>query len=91
VIFLLLGVMLIMSKEKLLSLTSREKEVLTMLADGYTNREVGTILNISHRTVEAHRLNIMLKLEKSHIVDLVKFAIKHQLTAIDKHKPNIKH
>ena len=80
-----------MSKEKLLSLTSREKEVLTMLADGYTNREVGAILNISHRTVEAHRLNIMLKLEKLHIVDLVKFAIKHQLTSVNKHKSNAKH
>ncbi|MFY9221511.1 MAG: helix-turn-helix transcriptional regulator [Blastocatellia bacterium] len=75
-----------MTKEKLLSLTPREKEVLIMLADGYSNREVGVILSISHRTVEAHRLNIMLKLEKLHIVDLVKFAIKHQLTSVNKHK-----
>ena len=90
-IFLFLGVMLIMSKEQLLSLTSREKEVLTMLADGYTNREVGAILNISHRTVEAHRLHIMLKLEQTHIVDLVKFAIKHQLTSVNKHKSSTKY
>ena len=80
-----------MTKEKLLSLTPREKEVLTMLADGYSNKEVGAILNISHRTVEAHRLHIMFKLEKLHIVDLVKFAIKHQLTSVNKHKSNTKH
>ena len=85
------GLILSMTKEKLLSLTEREKEILTMLADGYTNREVGTILNISHHTVEAHRLNIMLKLEQTHIVDLVKFAIKHQLTSVNKHKSNTKH
>ena len=45
------------------SLTLREKEILTQLIKEKSNTEIGTLLNISKRTVETHRKNIMLKLE----------------------------
>ena len=43
-------------------LTPREREVLTLLAEGHTSREIGSILEISARTVEHHRARLMSKL-----------------------------
>lgn len=68
------------------ALTAREKEVLTLLADGYANEEVGQILTLSRRTIEAHRARIMLKLNLHDLPKLVKYSIKNELTTIDKHR-----
>jgi DNA-binding NarL/FixJ family response regulator len=57
------------------SLTSREREVLTLVADGKSNKEVAVELKISVKTAEAHRINIMRKLNAHSVVDLVKYAM----------------
>ncbi|HWR66420.1 MAG TPA: response regulator transcription factor [Bellilinea sp.] len=61
------------------ALTEREKEILTLIVQGYTNREMGDSLNISVRTVETHRSNIMEKLNLHSRVDLVRYAKQHKL------------
>lgn len=53
------------------SLTAREKEILKLLSLGQTNKEIGLILNISYRTVEVHRANIVDKLGAKTLIDLV--------------------
>ncbi len=60
-------------------LTPREQEVLTCIADGYTNRDIAKALVISVNTVERHRENIMAKLDMHDRVELVKYAIKKGL------------
>jgi two-component system response regulator NreC len=57
-------------------LTSREQEVLTLLADGASNTEIAESLNISPKTVARHRENIMSKLNLHSRSDLVKYAIR---------------
>ena len=60
-------------------LTSREREVLQMLAEGKTNKEIATLLNLSVYTVDAHRGRIMEKLNLHSINDLVRFALRNGL------------
>jgi two-component system response regulator NreC len=60
-------------------LTDREREVLQMIAEGYTNREVAKSLYISVKTVEAHRAHIMQKLDIHEVAKLVKYAIQKGL------------
>jgi two-component system response regulator NreC len=62
-------------------LTVREREVLTCIAEGMTNREIAEALVISIKTVERHRENIMAKLDMHNRVELVKYAIKKGLIA----------
>jgi two-component system response regulator NreC len=62
-------------------LTAREREVLTCIAEGMTNREIAEALVISIKTVERHRENIMAKLDMHNRVELVKYAIKKGLIA----------
>ena len=62
-------------------LTEREHEVMRLLADGMTSKEVATLLQISIRTVESHRINISRKLGFSSIADLVRYAIRHGIAA----------
>jgi DNA-binding NarL/FixJ family response regulator len=62
-------------------LTAREREVLTCIAEGMTNREIAEALVISSKTVERHRENIMAKLDMHNRVELVKYAIKKGLIA----------
>ena len=57
-------------------LTSREEEVLALLAEGATNAEIGEQLNISPKTVARHRENIMAKLNLHSKTELVKYAIR---------------
>jgi DNA-binding NarL/FixJ family response regulator len=64
-------------------LTEREREVLQLIAEGYTSQEIGDKLFISRRTVDKHRQNLMAKLECSHQADLVRFALQHSLIPID--------
>ncbi len=60
-------------------LTSREREVLQMLAEGKTNKEVAVVLNLSVYTVDAHRGHIMEKLNVHSINELVRFAVRNRL------------
>ena len=76
-----------MAKEnKPRNLTDREKEVVKLLADGYANEEVGTILGLSRRTIEAHRARIMLKLNVHTLPGLVKYCIQNEITTVDTHR-----
>ena len=61
------------------TLTEREIEILGLIVQGYTNREMGDALNISVRTVETHRSNLMEKLNMHSRVDLVRYAKEHKL------------
>jgi len=58
-------------------LTSREIEILKLIVEGYTNRQIGEHLNISFRTVEGHRANISDKLGLHNRVELVRYAREH--------------
>jgi len=60
-------------------LTSREREVLQMLAEGQTNKEIAVTLNLSVYTVDAHRGRIMEKLNVHSINELVRFAVRNGL------------
>ncbi len=60
-------------------LTSREVQVLGLIAQGHTNRQTADILSISVRTVESHRANIMDKLGVRGRVELVRYAMEHEL------------
>ena len=63
-------------------LTAREREIVQLLAEGQSNKEVATTLGISVKTVDAHRANIMHKLNLRSVTDLVRYAIRnHIITA----------
>jgi len=61
-------------------LTEREREVLQLLAEGKTTKQIAERLHISAKTVEAHRLKIMHKLDIDNIAQLTKYAIQEGLT-----------
>ena len=56
-------------------LTTRQKEILRLVAQGCTNREIGQRLDISVRTVEVHRFNLMRRLRVRNVAQLVRQAI----------------
>ena len=58
------------------NLTTREREVLQLIAEGRSNREIANLLYISVRTVENHRAKIMKKLDMKKTADLVRYAIQ---------------
>lgn len=60
-------------------LTHREKEIIKLILDEYTNKELAAKLSISERTVESHRKNIFRKTNSRSIVGLVKYALKNNL------------
>ena len=60
-------------------LTSREREVLQLIAEGKTNKDVAVVLKISPFTVDAHRGRIMEKLKVHNVNELVRFAVRHGL------------
>jgi DNA-binding NarL/FixJ family response regulator len=60
-------------------LTPREQEVLKLIAEAHTNREIGTILHMAEKTVESHRANILRKLGMRDRVQLVRYAIRRGL------------
>ena len=64
------------------ALTPREQEVLTFIAEGYSNREIADELVISVKTVDRHRENIMRKLQLHNRVELVKYAIEKGLISV---------
>jgi DNA-binding NarL/FixJ family response regulator len=63
-------------------LTAREREVLQLIAEGYTNREMAEILSISIKTVQSHRGNLMTKLDIHDRGELIKYAIQKKIIEI---------
>ncbi len=59
--------------------TSRENEIIQLLSEGKSSKEVAVLLNISVKTVETHRANIMRKLELHTVSALVRYAIRNQI------------
>ena len=66
-------------REKMDGLTPREQEVLTHIAEGATNQEIGQLLSISPKTVSRHRENIMNKLDIHSRVELTRYAIRKRI------------
>jgi DNA-binding NarL/FixJ family response regulator len=64
------------------TLTSRELQILKLLADGKSNKQVAAALDVSVRTVEAHRASLMKKLDLRTLSDLIYFAIRHRIVGI---------
>lgn len=64
-------------------LSSREKEVLQLIAEGKSSKEIGEILFLSPKTVDVHRNNIMKKIDLYTIPELTKYAIQKGLTTLD--------
>jgi DNA-binding NarL/FixJ family response regulator len=60
-------------------LTSREREIVQLLAEGQSSKDVSNLLNISVKTVETHRANIMRKLELHSLSELVRYAVRNQI------------
>jgi DNA-binding NarL/FixJ family response regulator len=63
------------------ALTNREREVVQLIADGYTNKQVAHALRISPKTVESHRAAVMRKLTLSSSAALVRYAVRNGLSA----------
>lgn len=60
-------------------ITDREYEILQLIVDGFTSKQIAQKLFISPRTVDTHRANLMQKLELSNIAELVRYAIENEL------------
>jgi DNA-binding NarL/FixJ family response regulator len=60
-------------------LTSREREIVQLLAEGNSNKAIATRLDLSVKTVETHRAAIMRKLELSSLADIIRFAIRNHI------------
>ena len=65
-------------------LTAREREVLQLIAEGVSTKEIAYKLDVSAKTIESHRRNIMQKLDAKNIPQLVKYAIRQGLTSLEK-------
>jgi len=65
------------------TLTTREREVLQLAAEGRTNPEIASALCVSPRTVEIHRANMMHKLGLHHQTDLVRYALRRGILSLD--------
>jgi DNA-binding NarL/FixJ family response regulator len=59
--------------------TSREREIIQLVAEGRSNKEAASTLGISVKTIEAHRANIMRKLQLHSVSDLVRYAIRNKI------------
>jgi DNA-binding NarL/FixJ family response regulator len=64
-------------------LTAREREVLQLIAEGYTNKEIAGILSLSVKTVQSHRTNLMNKLDLHDRGELIKYAIQKKIIDIN--------
>lgn len=63
-------------------LTAREREVLQLIAEGYTNKEMAEILSLSVKTIQSHRSNLMNKLDLHDRGELIKYAIQKKIIDI---------
>ncbi len=60
-------------------LTEREIEIIKLVSEGFSNKQIGERLFISHRTVDTHRTNLMNKIGVHNVAGIVKFAVAHGL------------
>jgi DNA-binding NarL/FixJ family response regulator len=63
-------------------LTSREREVLQLIGEGKTNKEISTTLNVSVKTTETHRINMMRKLNLHSVAELVMYAVRNEIVHV---------
>jgi len=63
-------------------LTSREREVIQLLAEGRTSKEVAVTLNLSVKTAETHRTNLMRKLGLHSVADLTRYAVRNGIVQV---------
>jgi DNA-binding NarL/FixJ family response regulator len=66
-------------KKDLRQLTTRQREILQLLAEGNSNKQVGVALNISVKTADKHRANIMQKIDCHSTAELVRYAIRYHI------------
>ncbi len=64
-------------------LTGREREILKLIADGHTSREIADLLSISSKTVISHRTKMMEKLDLHNRTELIKYAMRKGLVSLD--------
>ncbi|MCS6886093.1 MAG: LuxR C-terminal-related transcriptional regulator [Acidobacteriota bacterium] len=64
-------------------LSRRERQIVKLIADGFSSREIAENLSVSPRTIEAHRANIYRKLGMHNLAELIKYAIKNGIAAVD--------
>ena len=64
------------------ALTSREREVIQLLAEGKTSKEVAVALNLSVKTAETHRTNLMRKLDLHSVADLTRYAVRNGIVQV---------
>jgi DNA-binding NarL/FixJ family response regulator len=64
------------------TLTSREREIVQLLAEGKSSKEVASHLNLSLKTVETHRSNIMRKLNLHSVSELVLYAVRNNMVQV---------
>ena len=65
------------------NLTTREHEILKLIADGLAPKEIAHQLNVSHKTIESHRKQIMEKLKITSIAHLIRYAIKEGISSLE--------
>ena len=75
----LLDVFMAGPEKAISAITSRERSVVQLIAEGHSNKEAARVLNISLKTVETHRATIMRKLEIASSADLVRYAIRNKI------------
>ncbi len=68
-------------------LTEREREVLQLLAEGKSTKQIALQLHVSTKTIESNRRNIMDKLSINSVAELTKYAVREGLTPLE-HKPD---
>ena len=71
------------TKQQTKKLTTRERQILQLIAEGKTIKEIARILHISPKTADANRRQIMNKLEIFNIADLTKYALREGLTSLE--------
>ena len=75
----LMGTLMHQDKRKSSELTSRQREVLQLLAEGRSMKEVASVLNVAPRTVAFHKYQIMSQLNVKSTAELVQYAVKHHI------------
>jgi two-component system, NarL family, response regulator NreC len=70
-------------RDPLQRVTARERQVLTQIASGKSNKEVARLLNLSVKTVEKHRANLMRKLSLHNAADIARFALLHHMVGAE--------
>ena len=69
----------VLKKKKEHRLTEREREIVQLIAEGHSNREIADTLHISIKTVDTHRSNLMEKLDLHSIADITRYAIRNKI------------